>query len=291
MILDFGLTPPTQPFFDHYLQPPDYLKGYEHLYGPRIQEALTYYQGPFERFLDMLDRCGVRKAVISAKDVETRFGRKLPNEAVAELVARYPERFIGFAGVDPLKGMRAVHELQHAITDLGLRGLSLEPFEYQLPPNDKKYYPLYAKCAELGVPVALHCSLNFARGIRMEYGRPTYLDEVAVDFPELTLIASTPGWPWVAELVAVAWRNPNVYIKIAAMRPKYFAYPNTGWGPLLHYGNTVLQDRVLFASAWPLLPLERSIAEVRALPLKEAVVEKWLWNNGARLLGLEGEES
>lgn len=289
MVIDFALHPPVPPFFAEYLDPPDYLKGYEHLYADRIQEAMAYYDAPFDRFLDYLDQCGVRRAVISGKDTEVRHRRRLPNTAVADLVQRYPDRFSGFAGADPLKGMAAVRDLHFAVRELGLCGLSLEPFEYGLPPNDKKYYPLYAKCCELGVPVSIHCSTNFGRGVRLEYGRPTYLDEVAVDFPELTVIAMTPGWPWVPELVAVAWRNPNVYIKIAAVRPVYFATPNTGWGELLHYGNTVLQDRILFASAWPLLPLERTIAEVRALPLKETVREKWLWRNAARLLGLGGD--
>ncbi len=286
-VIDFSITPPISPFFDDYINPPAHLLGYAHLYGERIMSAMSYYQKPLEEFLGYLTAHNVHMAVIHATDNETRHQRKIPNEVVGELVQRYPDRFVGFAGVDPYKGMAAVKELQRSIVELGLRGLSLEPYEYDLPTNHKKYYPLYAKCAELGVPVSIHCSINFARGVKMSLSHPLYLDEVAVDFPELTLIASTPGWPWVAELMAVAWRHPNVYIKIAAMRPKYFAKQNTGWETLLHYGNTILKDRILFASAWPLISLEEAVSEVCALPLKDEVKEMWLYSNAAKLLGLE----
>lgn len=287
MIIDCGLRPPLPEFFKDFLELPAYLKGYEHLFGDRREEALRYLEAGPDAFLAELDTLGVKLAVISGKDVETRWGHRVPNETVSAFAHRYPGRFIGLAGADPLKGMQAVRDLEHAVRNLGLRGLALEPFEYELPANDKRYYPLYAKCVELGIPVFLHCSINFGRGIKMDYGRPLYLDEVAVHFPELVIIATTPGWPWVEELVGVAWRHPNVYIKIAAVRPLYLSRPGTGWEPLVYYGNSILQDRILFASAWPLLPLARTIEEVRNLPLKAPVKEKWLYRNAARLFGVE----
>lgn len=287
MIIDFGLNPPHPDFMELYKNPPKYLEGYKSLYMGQIEDLLVHIDSPVEDFLSYLDSIGITKAVIKAKDIETTYQRKLPNESVASLVRQYPDRFIGFAGVDPYKGMNAVRELEYAVRELGLRGLAMEPFEYHLRANDRRFYPLYSKCVELDIPVNLHCSINYSTMSRMEYGRPIYLDDVAVDFPELKIIAMTPGWPWVSELVGVAWRHPNVYIEIAAVRPRYMAMPNTGWGELVHYGNTVIQDKILFASSWPLLPIERTIQEVRELPLKEAVVEKWLYHNAARLLGLE----
>jgi uncharacterized protein len=167
-----------------------------------------------------------------------------------------------------------------------LKGLAMEPFEYHLRANDRRFYPLYSKCVELDIPVNLHCSINFSTMSRMDYGKPIYLDDVAVDFPELKIIAMTSGWPWVSELIGVAWRHPNVYIETAAVRPRYLAMPNTGWGELMHYGNTVIQDKILFSSSWPLLPIERTIQEIRELPLKGSVMDKWLYGNAARLLGL-----
>lgn len=288
MIIDFGLNPPHPCYLDLYMNPPKYLEGYRALYAGQLQDLLQHAEQTFGDFLGYLRELGIVKAVIKAKDIETTYQRKLPNEVVADLVRQYPDLFIGFAGVDPWKGMEAVRELEHAVTELGLRGLALEPFEYHLPANDRRYYPLYSKCVELGIPVNLHSSINFSTMSRMDYGNPLYLDDVAVDFPELKIVAMTPGWPWVRELVAVVWRHPNVYIEIAAVRPRYFAMPNTGWGELLHYGNSVIQDKVLFASSWPLLPVERTIQEIRELPLKETVMEKWFYRNAARLLGLNG---
>lgn len=287
MIIDFGLNPPHPDFMELYINPPKYLEGYKDLYLGQMEDLLAHIDAPVEDFVKYLESIGITKAVVKAKDIETTYQRKLPNESVAELVGQYPDRFIGFAGVDPHKGMDALRELEYAVRDLGLKGLAMEPFEYHLRANDRRFYPLYSKCVELDIPVNLHCSINYSTMSRMDYGRPIYLDDVAVDFPELKIIAMTPGWPWVSELVGVAWRHPNVYIEIAAVRPRYMAMPNTGWGELVHYGNTVIQDKILFASSWPLLPIERTVQEVRELPLKESVVEKWLYSNAARLLGID----
>ena len=120
----------------------------------------------------------------------------------------------------------------------------------------------------------------------MDYGRPIYLDEVMVHFPELRVVASPPGFPWVSELVAVAWRHANVSIGLVAMRPKYLNVPNSGYEMLLQYGNTVLQDQIIYGSAYPMMPIERSLAEIDALPLKDGVRQKWLHDNAARLLGV-----
>lgn len=286
MIIDFGLTPPHPAFMELYRNPPKYLEGYKNLYMTQLDDLFEHIDKPMDDFVGYMDTVGVTKAVVKAKDIETTYQRKVKNEVVAELVQDYPDRFIGFAGVDPYKGMDAVRELEYAVRDLGLRGLAMEPFEYHLPANDRRYYPLYSKCVELNIPVNLHCSINFSTMSRMDHGRPIYLDDVAVDFPELKIVAMTSGWPWVSELIGVAWRHPNVYIEIAAVRPRYFAMPNTGWGELMHYGNTVIQDKILYASSWPLLPIERTIQEIKELPLKETVVEKWLYGNAARLLEL-----
>lgn len=286
MIIDFGLTPPQPDCMELYKNPPKYLEGYKNLYMGQLEDLMAHIDAPVGEFVDYIDSIGITKAVIKAKDIETTYQRKIRNESVAGLVRQYPERFIGFAGVDPYKGMDAVRELEYAVRQLGLRGLAMEPFEYNLRANDRRFYPLYSKCVELDIPVNLHCSINYSTMSRMDYGKPIYLDDVAVDFPELKIIAMTSGWPWVGELIGVAWRHANVYIETAAVRPRYMAMPNTGWGELVHYGNTVIQDKILFSSSWPLLPIERTIQEIRELPLKETVVNKWLYGNAARLLGL-----
>ena len=155
-------------------------------------------------------RC-VTYAVIKARDIETMHNFKIENEKISELVKEYPDMFIGLAGVDPYKGQKAVDELEYAVKNLGLVGLNLWTFEYEMYPNDKRLYPLYEKCVELGIFVSIQSSMHFSQKAYMDLCRPLYLDYVAVDFPDLKIVGSTPGWPWVAELVAVAWRHPNVF--------------------------------------------------------------------------------
>ncbi len=116
-------------------------------------------------------------------------------------------------------------------------------------------------------------------------GKSKVLSLLACDFPGLKLVASHGGWPWVNEMVAVAWKHPSVYIEIGAISPRYIGIPGTGWEPLMVYGNSLLRDRVLWATD-AMVPHKRSVEELRALPLKESVKEKWLGLNAARLLGI-----
>jgi uncharacterized protein len=120
----------------------------------------------------------------------------------------------------------------------------------------------------------------------MEFGRPALLDEVMVHFPELRVCAAPPGFPWVHELIGVAWRHANVHIGLVAVRPKYLTVAGSGYEPLLQYGRTILQDRIIFGSAYPLMPLERTVREIEALPLEEDVRRKWLYGNAKRFLRL-----
>ena len=105
-------------------------------------------------------------------------------------------------------------------------------------------------------------------------------------FPELRVCASPPGWPWVNELLAVAWRHPGLWIGVVSVRPKLLAVPDSGYGPLLQYGNTVLKNRILFGSGYPMMPVERAVAEIRALPIDDAIQQRWLHDNAAEFLRL-----
>ena len=120
----------------------------------------------------------------------------------------------------------------------------------------------------------------------MEYGRPALLDEVMVHFPELRVCAAPPGFPWVQELIAVAWRHPNVRIGLVAVRPKYLGVADSGYESLLQYGRTVLQDRIIFGSSYPLTSLEQALADIDALGLPAPVRHKWLYQNACDFLRL-----
>ncbi len=284
--IDYGSRPPTPEF----AKTGPHLQNYRRVYAAseRAIEEPRETEAWLPAYLAMYERLGARHVVVKARDLETTFGFRIANEDVAAFCRRHGPRYLGFAGVDPHKGMTALRELEVAVRELGLRGLNLQCFEHRLRINDPKMFPLYAKCIELGIPVNIHCSVNFSTATSMDYGRPEYLDDVMMHFPELRVCASPPGWPWVLELIAVAWRHPNVWIGLVAVRPRYLAVASSGYEPLLQYGNTVLQDRIIFGSSYPMQPVERCLGEIAGLPLKERVKRKWVHDNAARFLGLDG---
>ena len=232
-----------------------------------------------EDFVRQMDQAGIAWGAF----------RHVDNDYTASVIARFPERFVGQALANPHDGMQGVRALERAVKELGLSCFYASPFRYGLPPNDKKFYPLYAKPEELNIPVFVYVTMNYNSALPMDLSHPRHLDEVAMDFPELRLIAGCGGWPWIPEMIGVARRHQNVYIDTESHRPKYLATPGSGWEMLLQFGNTLLQNRVLFASNWASYfqpspdVLERVIAEMRALPLKDEVKKKWLYHNARNL--------
>lgn len=285
MFIDYGSKPPTRAF-----NPPQtqHLANYRRVYAKseaRVDKPASE-KVALAKYLESYEKLGAKHVVVKARDNETTFGIKVKNEDVAAFCKKHGPRFVGFAGVDPHKGMAAVRELETAVRDLGLIGLNLQCFELKLAINDKRMYPLYAKCVELDIPVNIHCGINFSTASLMDYGRPAYLDEVMQHFPELRVCASPPGWPWIEELIGVAWRHPNLHIGIVAVRPKLLALEDSGYRPLMAYGSKMLQDRILTGTAYPMQPVEAAYAEFEALPLPDAIKRKWLYGNCARFLRL-----
>lgn len=239
--------------------------------------------------LASLDAAGIARALITGFDEASTGGTTfVPNALVAAAAERHPDRFIPFVGVDIMRGSAAVRDVEHWVRERGFRGLSLRPFMIGLPADDRRYYPFYEKCVELGVPVSIHASANWTTNRPSDLGHPRHFDAVACDFPELKLVLSHAGYPWILEACLLAWKHPNVYLELAAHRPRYFTAAGAGWEPLLRFGQTTIQDKVLYGTGAFLLarpPLEL-VTEFRALPIAAAVMEKWLWRNAARLLGL-----
>jgi len=236
-----------------------------------------------------LDAAGIMRAVITGFDERTTAGKTfVENECVAALLERHPDRFIAFAGVDIMRGDRAVRQLEYWVKERGFRGLSLRPFMIGLPADDKRYYPFFEKCVELDIPLSIHASANWTTSRISDLGHPRHFDAVACDFPQLKLILSHGGYPWVLEACLLAWKHPNLFLELAAHRPKYFVVSGTGWEPLLQYGQTTIQDKILYGTGTFLLgrrPAEL-LQEFDALPLRPPVREKWLWGNAAKLLNL-----
>lgn len=285
MIIDYASSPPLPEF-----RPTnrEHLANYSRVYSSSQSRNSLFQDVEDERraYFDMYSAHNVRHVVVHARDVESTFGLKIHNENLAAFCRNNGPRFVGFAGVDPHKGEAAVKELEFAVRELGLRGLNIQCFENRVYINDPILYPLFAKCVELNIPVNLHCGMNFSLHSLMEYGRPLLLDRVMLDFPKLKVIASPPGWPWVQELLAVAWRHRNVYIGVVAVRPKYLNVPHSGYESLLQYGSTILQDQMIFGSAFPLQPFEQALNDLQGLPMRDEVRAKWLGGNAARLLNL-----
>jgi hypothetical protein len=316
-IIDVSSTIPTTEFFyDGILHLPEINRGYLRIFAPpemrsagrsldeieqslssmseeSLAEFLSLQMEGFPRTLDefvaALDAAGVRMSALHNFDEETGAGvPPVPNDKVAEVVRKYPGRFIGFAGVDPAKGKTAVAEIERCASELGLKAVGLRPYMHGIYANDPAYHPIYACCERLGLVVWIHTSINWTLTRRMDYGRPIHLDDVCIKFPNLKIIAGHGGWPWVNELVALAWRHENLYLDFSAHRPRNLIKPGSGWEMLLHFGNSTIQDKVLFGSDWLNLGMHISkvIEEVRALPLKPSVIEKWLGGNAARLFHL-----
>ena len=163
-----------------------------------------------------LDRRGVELCVVSGRDCETTYGFPANNNSILEFCRAYPNKFLGFWGIDPHKGMDAVREVEHVIKDLGMRGIATDPYLAHCPPSDARYYPIYAKCVELGVPVFVTTAppAQVPRAI-MDYIDPRQIDVVARDFPELILIMSHGGYPFVNEAIFACMRNANLYMDLS----------------------------------------------------------------------------
>jgi len=228
--------------------------------------------------LKQMDQIGIEKLLVCAWHLQDRW--HISNDDVAEVVAHDPERFIGVAAVPLTRPMDAVRELERAVNELGFKALRVLPWLWERPPTDRLYYPLFAKCVEVGIPF---CTQAGHTGPLMpsEVGRPVpYLDQVALDFPELVVVAGHIGYPWTDEMIGVAWKHKNVYIDTSAWAPRH--YPPQ----LLHYMRTYGREKVLFGTNFPQMPLERCVREAQALELPEDVAAGFFADNARRVFGL-----
>jgi uncharacterized protein len=253
---------------------------------PKIQTGFT-----LEETLAEMDAAGIDQAFLIAAKVGT-LGHPacyhVPYELVAAAVARYPKRFFGLAGVDPNEGMDGVRRLEHAVKELGFIGAHSYPHWFELAPDHARYYPFYAKCVELDVPIQLQVGQSHIydpRYPRRSVGRPIAIDAVACDFPELKLVGIHIGIPWTDEMIAMAWKHANVYIGADAHSPKY-------WPPsFVQYLNTYGQDKVIFGTDFPILRFERTVAEIEELNLRPRVMRKFFSENARRLYRLGPPQS
>lgn len=260
---------------------------YSLLQGEAIRKVFTKSGNPFpkqgtlEDFIADIDAAGIEKVVCTGRDIETTSAWKVTNDYVADIVNQYPDRVVGLAGIDPNKGDAAIEEVERAVKVLGLKGASIDPFGAGVYANDKTLYPLYQKCSDLGVPIFITIGPLPVSGVKISYGSPLTIDDVAVDFPDLKILCSHGGWPFSREMVAVAWRNDNVYFETSV----YHFLPGAEF--VVDAANSIIGDKLVFASAHPFAPFKESLERFASLPFKPEVLSKVLYSNAARLLGIE----
>jgi predicted TIM-barrel fold metal-dependent hydrolase len=246
---------------------------------PTVQETAAYYR---ERRI---------ACVIFPVDAERETGyRRYRNEEVAELCTENADILIPFASIDPHKGKLGAREARRMVEEFGFRGFKLHPTMQGFFPNDRLAYPLYEAISESGKPVIFHTGqtgvgsgMPGGNGMRLKYSNPMYIDDVAIDFPDMTIILAHPSFPWQDEALAVATHKPNVYIDLSGWSPKYFP-PN-----LVRYANTILKHKMLFGSDWPMIAPERWLAAFDDAGFMDEVKPLILKENAMRLLGVAAQ--
>lgn len=225
--------------------------------------------------------------VVFTVDGEKGASRKITNEEIAELAHRHSDVAIPFASVNPHRGAEGVRMAKRLISDYNVKGFKFHPSVQGFYPNDRMAYPLYEAIAEAKLPALFHSGQTGVGagtrggGIRLKYSHPMLLDDVAVDFPDMPIIIAHPSFPWQEEALSVATHKPQVYIDLSGWSPKYFP-------PILvQYANTLLKDKMLFGSDYPVLSPERWMADFDTLKIKPEVRPLILKENAVRLLGLD----
>ncbi len=232
---------------------------------------------PVALTLAMMDQGGVDRMLISAWQAP---GKDLiSNEEVAGFVAEAPERLVGVGSVDISRPMEAVAEVRRCVREYGFKAIRVLPWLCEAPPTDRRFYPVYVACAEEGVPF---CTQIGHTGPLMpsEVGRPIYLDQVALDFPELVIVGGHIGYPWTEEAVAVATKHPNVYIDTSAYTVK--RYPPE----LVRYLRGHGKHKVMFGTNYPMVTAENALAELDSLELPEETRDLFLGQNAQRVFEL-----
>jgi len=249
--------------------------------------AQTFAGVTHKEMLERMDRAGIEKSFLIAAKVG-QLGHPacyhVPYKLVADAVQAYPDRFYGLAGLDPTEGMTGVRELERSVREYGFIGAHFYPHWFELAPDHARWYPFYAKCVELDVPVQLQVGQSMVydpRYPRRSVGRPITLDAVACDFPELKIVGIHVGIPWTDEMIAMAWKHANVYIGSDAHSPKYWP------ASFVHFIKSFGKDKVLFGTDFPVLDFERTMKEIDALGFSDEVRAKFLRDNAIKLYKLD----
>lgn len=233
---------------------------------------------PLEFTIDAMDKAGVEKALTCSWWGPQ--GPLITNDEVAGFVERYPDRLIGIASVDLYKPMEAVRELRRCVNELGFRALRIIQWLWNLPATDRRYYPLFAECVNLNIPVCFQVG-HTGPLCPSEPGRPIpYMDVVAIEFPELKMVCGHIGYPWTTEMISVATKHTNVYIDTSAYTTK--RYPQE----LVTYMKSNGRKKVLFGSNYPMITPAKCLEDFESLELDEDIKSLFLYDNARRVFNI-----
>ena len=243
----------------------------------RMPEAMRGGVG-MDDYLRIMDEAGIEHSLlvaVRAGDRRWKGSFDIPYEQVARWCRAHPDRFSGLAGADPTMGMEQIKDLERA-ADLGFVGVHAYPHWFALPPDAARWYPIYAKCCELDLPFMLQVGQNliYQKDVRLpSVAKPILLDQVAIDFPELTIIGIHVGTPWSDEMIAMAWKHANVFIGIDAYAPRHL--PEN----LVRYMDSYGSHKVLFGTDWPVIDPRRGVAEMQAHGLRPEAYQRVMRDN------------
>ena len=262
--------------------------------GERAKQMSQYFrrERPVVSVDELADQYRARRmmaVLVNTRDETVTGLTPLPNDHIAKAVRKHPDVFLGFGAIDPWQGKLALQEIRRCKEELGLHGIGrLNPARQHFFPNDPRFYPLWEEAQKQGLPVMFHSGMAGAgagtpggMGNKLKYTQPIYLDDVAADFPELKIICAHPSWPWTAESLAIALHKSNFFIDLSGWAPKYFP------PELVHHVNSILQDKAMFGSDWPVLSVERWVEEFDQLGIKPEVRKKIMLENAKKFFGLD----
>ena len=268
-IIDVWMQHPTMKFGNHQM--------FDSLRRWTGQERLLS-ELPLELTISMMDQAHVSRGLICAWWSPS--GSLISNDEVAAFVQKYPDRLVGVASVNLYRPMEAVRDLRHCVKELGFKALRIVQWLWNLPATDRRYYPLYAECIDLNIPFC--CQVGHTGPLcPSEPGRPIpYIDEVALEFPELKMVCGHIGYPWTTEMIAVATKHENVYIDTSAYVAKRFP------AELVSYMQKHGRQKVMFGTNYPMVTAAMCLKDLDSLQLTEEVKKLFLYENAQRVFGL-----
>ena len=276
-VIDFRLRPPVKGFLDMVMySKAERRDGITRQHG--MEPAASAQAKSMEQLLAEMDAAGVTCGVVMGR-CSGLYG-SVSNQDVADIVKTWPGRFIGVGSLDPSDRRKAIAQIDEAIA-LGLKAINLEPGAYEQPlyADDRRLYPIYAYCEDKGIPVTIMA--GGSAGPDLSYTNPVHVDRVAGDFPELRIAITHGAWPWVHEILHVAFRRSNIYLS-----PDQYLCNMPGMDDYIRAANGFMADRFLYASSYPFVGVKIYADWFRSLPIKPELLPRLMYGNAARFLGL-----